>query len=186
MNNDKKNIIKYTVMDMLPDILLVIIFSMIVSIILSKINNEIKNYAFLLVVVTIVIVLLILIFRLLNIIISSDIKLTDGYIDKIRFYSDSDNGSRPYGQAVTLDGSKTTREQRISFYFVYGKEPNNNKIPVKILIRNNQATKFFITKESYNYVKDTIGKTEKIGKKIYTIIAILVLILALIYIFFTL
>ena len=175
MNNDKKLIIKYILKDMLPITIGVIIFSSIIMFGISKINNEIKVFALLFLGVIVGVIVLIFAYRLLSIILSSNINLTDGYICDRRHYTFSDGSRTLYGRARTLDESKTTKEQRLPYSFIHG------NIPVKILIHNDKVKGFFVTDESYNYVKENRGELEKRQIKISKIVTIVFALLFLIY-----
>lgn len=109
---------------------------------------------------------------------SKNIEITDGYIDE-RFHYDGSGNRRMYGRARTLDGSKCTGKRRIPLWFRHG------MVPVKIIIYNNKACDFMLTKESYEYADEHRGELEKKTDKNSSIIGIMLIIIIIVGVFWS-
>lgn len=170
-NNEKKLIINYLIKERLYLILSLLVLLAIVLFV--NIDSQIKLFASIFLGIGLGIVLLILIFRILFVVFSKNIQLADGYICDRKENRFSDSTYMIYARAKTNDGSKTTGKQQIFGDYISG------QVPVKILIYNDIARRFFITKESREYV---IKQREKAGKKNnYIIVKIILTILVLLF-----
>ena len=150
----------------------------IISIFISLISKEtswhnITSFILVILLAILIIVFIIKLFYPVNIF-SKNVQITDGYIDVRSEYSYSDGERSYFGTAKTLDGSKSTKKKRIPFWFRHG------KVPVKIIVYNDKACDYIITKESYDFVDEHRGELERKKDKNQSIIGIILLIIILV------
>lgn len=167
---------KYLTGHIIRKFLLSLIMSFIFSVIIfaQLSSNGVINGLLWFIIMFLCLFLLIFIIQLLYPInlFSKNLQMTDGYIyDRSQNPSSGETWGDLYGKAKTLDGSKITKAQSIPEGFLHG------QIPVKILIYKNKARMFFITEESYAYVKENESELEKKRNNVSAIISIIAIII---------
>lgn len=155
--------------------ILVLLGVSIIALLLSK-NTTWNSVAIYFVLLVLVLAILLIIFKMfypVNIF-SKNVQITDGYLDERTEQKFSEDRRDYYATAKTMDGSKTTSRKRIPYWFRHG------KVPVKIIMNNNRACDFILTKESYEYANEHRGDLEKITDKNQSIIGIILIILVIV------